>query len=78
MEALTEYSEWHGLPNLIHTFGFGSTLDTDLMYDIARFGKGLFTLIPDAGYVGNVFINSLSNVLTTYAVNVVLEIEVKV
>lgn len=67
----------HALQNMIslknpwtlHTFGFGYSLDSKLLYEIAEWGHGLFGFIPDATMVGTVFINFLATVLSTAAVD---------
>lgn len=46
---------------IINTFGFGYDLDSSLLTSIATSGNGFYSFIPDAGFVGTVFINSLSN-----------------
>lgn len=47
----------------IHTFGYGYSLQSDVLYDLARVGGGCFGFIPDSSMVGTVFINSLSSSL---------------
>lgn len=56
-------------PWTLHSFGFGYSLDSKLLYDIAEWGHGLFGFIPDATMVGTVFINFLATVLSTAAVD---------
>ena len=53
------------IPPSIYTFGFGYSLDTKLLVDIARTGKGCFSFIPDSGFVGTVFVHTLANVATS-------------
>jgi hypothetical protein len=43
-------------PPTIYTFGFGYELDTPLLVEIARVGKGCFSFIPDSGFVGTVLV----------------------
>jgi hypothetical protein len=59
----------------INTFGFGYSLDSPLLCDLASIGNGSYAFIPDSGFVGTVFVNSLSNTLSTMAsdLNVSLE-----
>lgn len=52
------------VPN-IYTYGFGYNLDTELLVDIAKIGRGNFSFIPDSGFVGTVFINSLAYIKLT-------------
>lgn len=58
-----------------HSFlGFGYVLDSPLLNEL---GSGKYSFIPDAGLVGTVFIHALSNILSTYATNVFLELDPK-
>eukprot|EP00158_Paraphelidium_tribonemae_P006718 Partr_v1_DN27948_c0_g1_i2_m11128 putative domain containing protein len=50
------------------TFGFGYNLDSRLLQSIAVEGEGSFNFIPDAGFVGTVFINALANSRCIYGV----------
>jgi hypothetical protein len=52
-------------PPTIYTFGFGYELDTPLLVEIARVGKGCFSFIPDSGFVGTVLVHTLANVAST-------------
>ena len=51
----------------IHTFGFGYSLDSQLMESIATIGGGSFGFIPDCSMVGTVFINWCAKALLTIA-----------
>lgn len=53
----------------IYTYGFGYSLDTPLLAEIASVGKGNFSFIPDSGFVGTVFVNSIANISTTIGRN---------
>jgi hypothetical protein len=57
-------------PCAVHTFGFGYDLDTELLVELAKEGGGMYCFIPDGSMVGTVFINALSNALTTAAFHV--------
>lgn len=59
----------------INTFGFGYELDSDLLSKLAIDGLGTYAFIPDAGYVGTVFVNSMSNLLSTMARDVTVKLE---
>ena len=52
-----------GIYPVINTFGYGYSLDSTMLYNMARVGDGIFGFIPDATMVGTVFINSLGNSL---------------
>lgn len=49
--------------SIIKTFGFGYSLDSKLLHNIAHRFNGSFSFIPDAGFVGTAFIHSLVNSL---------------
>ena len=51
-------------PWTLHAFGFGYSLDSALLADLAEWGHGLFGFIPDATMVGTVFINALAHTLS--------------
>lgn len=59
----------------IYTYGFGYSLDTQLLVDIAKLGNGNFSFIPDSGFVGTVLINSLAYIKTTINKNVYLNLD---
>jgi len=63
------------LPCSISTFGFGCDVDSELLQDVAAAGCGSYAFIPDAGFVGTIFVNSMANLLATMARDVVLELE---
>ena len=66
LPTLLRYKESH--PDLsckISTFGFGYSLDSQLLNDLAVEGGGHFGFIPDSSFVGTIFINTISNVLST-------------
>ena len=54
----------------IHTYGFGYNLNSGLLYEMAQISSGMNCFIPDATFVGTVFVNAISNILTTAAVDV--------
>ena len=51
----------------IHTFGFGTQLDSQLLEDICMIGGGSYGFIPDCSMVGTVFINWCTKSLLTLA-----------
>ena len=55
----------HAAVPSILTFGFGYSLDTMLLVDIAAKGHGCFSYIPDSGFVGTVLIHAIANLATT-------------
>src|SRR3989338_1989859 len=60
-----KYIKEHPLNSTIHSFGFGYSLDSELLKDIAMNGSGAYSYIPDCSMVGTVFVNMMSNVLAT-------------
>jgi uncharacterized protein YegL len=74
--SLQKYQDEHGkIPCTINTFGFGYNLDSELLNNLAIKGNGIYAFIPDGSFVGTSFINALSNVLTTFATDVIVDIE---
>lgn len=67
LKMLTKYKESSGgkFPGIISTFGFGYVLDSTLLRKIATDGGGMYAFIPDSGFVGTIFVNSLSTTLCT-------------
>jgi len=68
-------SEAKSLPGSINTFGFGYNLDSRLLTQMADEGMGSYSFIPDAGFVGTVFVNTMSNLLVTFGVQAVLSLD---
>lgn len=58
----------------INTFGFGYSLNSELLLDLAVEGSGTYAFIPDAVIVGTVFVNSVANVLSTLTQNAKLHL----
>ncbi|KAJ3241978.1 hypothetical protein HDU81_008850 [Chytriomyces hyalinus] len=53
------------LPCIINTFGFGYNLDSALLSSLAECGCGSFAFIPDAGFVGTVFVDAACTILAS-------------
>lgn len=51
---------------VLHTFGFGYQLDSELLYELANETQGSYAFIPDIGMVGTVFVHRMANELVTY------------
>ncbi|KAG8949152.1 hypothetical protein FRC04_008950 [Tulasnella sp. 424] len=60
----------------INTFGFGYSLDSKLLNDIAKIGNGHFGFIADSGMVGTNFVHAVANTYATYAEGLYVDIEV--
>ncbi|KAJ3026845.1 UNVERIFIED_CONTAM: hypothetical protein HDU68_004983 [Siphonaria sp. JEL0065] len=63
------------LPCVINTFGFGYNLDSDLLNGLAVCGNGSFAFIPDAGFVGTVFVDAACNLLSSSLKSIHVKIE---
>ena len=57
------HPNWKGQ---LHTFGFGYSLDSKLLMELAREGYGRYSFIPDSSMVGTVFVHAMANIRTTY------------
>jgi hypothetical protein len=57
---------------MINTFGFGYSMDSLLLNEIALEGGGFYAYIPDSGMVGTVFVNAIANVMSIYAKNLII------
>jgi len=53
-----------GLPGSLSTFGFGYSLDSALLEDLAGMGNGTYSFIPDVGMVGTVFVHAVANAMS--------------
>ncbi|KAG8945158.1 hypothetical protein FRC00_010241, partial [Tulasnella sp. 408] len=60
----------------INTFGFGYSLDSKLLNEIAKIGNGHFGFIADSGMVGTNFVHAVANTYATYAEGLFVDIEV--
>lgn len=67
LKRLKDKSEGGRLPCTISTFGFGYELDSALLSQLATDGFGAYAFIPDAGFVGTVFVNAMTNLLVSMA-----------
>lgn len=67
--TIEKYLETHEIPSelfTLRTFGFGYSLDSKLCEQIAVLGRGSFSFIPDASFVGTVFIHACADILTRH------------
>ena len=60
---------------IFNTYGFGYNLDSKLLFNLSNELNGMYSFIPDAGMVGTIFINSISNILTTIGNSCQISIE---
>lgn len=77
LPTMRRYLDKFPLDCCVHTFGFGYSLDSLLLAQLAEEGNGQYAFIPDSGLVGTVFVNALSNILSTQAKNVKVQIEIE-
>jgi len=68
-------AKYESLPCTITTFGFGYGIDSRLLQQIAELGDGSYCFIPDAGFVGTCFVNTMANLLVAAAREVFLQLE---
>lgn len=61
----------------IYTFGFGYSLQKNLLYDLSKFGDGAFGHISDGGMIATVFNNFIANIMSTLCINVKLVFKFK-
>ena len=60
----------------VNTFGFGYDLQSDVLLSLAQEGHGSYAFIPVAPNVGTVFVDAVSNILSTYTGNASLRLVV--
>ena len=66
------------IPNVdftISTFAFGYQVDSKLMEEISKIGNGIYGYCPDCTMVGTIFVNFMSNILTTIESTIKIEIK---
>eukprot|EP00301_Raphidiophrys_heterophryoidea_P003812 c11702_g1_i1.p1 GENE.c11702_g1_i1~~c11702_g1_i1.p1 ORF type:complete len:849 (+),score=196.04 c11702_g1_i1:67-2547(+) len=78
LESLRQFKKAHlSLGNCsINTFGFGYELDSKLLISLARETFGQYVFIPDITLVGTVFVHAVSNILSTMAIHVNLDLQI--
>ena len=62
-------------PININTFAYGYNVDSSLISQIAELGQGIYGYIPDGSMVGTIFINALSNILSTCSTNINISVQ---
>jgi Mg-chelatase subunit ChlD len=73
LPTLAAYKDKKRFTCSINTFGFGYQMDSKLLEDLSQMGNcGSYAFIPDGSFVGTIFVNAISNLLTTAATNVQL------
>lgn len=69
-KMLKMYIEENGFNGTINTFGFGYHIQSNMLSNIAKIGRGMFNFIADRSVVGSVFVDSVSNALVTMSPNI--------
>lgn len=73
---LRDYKEKH--PEFafqMSTFGFGYSLDSELLLDLAVEGNGTYAFIPDAVIIGTVFVNAVANSLCALTQDAIMHVK---
>jgi len=73
--TLSAYIKEKHFKGTLSTFGFGYSLDSNLLDEVATLLNGTFAFIPDATMVGTVFTNYISNCLACVHDNTKVNIE---
>ena len=63
--------------HLINTFGFGYSVEVNVLKNIASLSNGSFNFIPDSNFVGTVIVNSLANTMCNKFKNTILSFELE-
>lgn len=72
---LRDYMDTHaGFTFQLNVFGFGYTLDSQLLSSICKEANGTFAFIPDALIVGTTFVDTVANVLSTLSQSATLSV----
>lgn len=71
LQALEKLKNETNFTCAVNTFGFGYNLNSKLLEDISILGNsGSYAFIPDGSFVGTIFVNAISTLLTTAATNI--------
>ncbi|CAD7935170.1 unnamed protein product [Amoebophrya sp. A25] len=63
VNTMLKYQTEKKIPSFtLRTFGFGYSLDSKLLEELATAGGGSFSFIPDGSFVGTVFIHALASI----------------
>jgi len=73
--TLNAYIKERQFKGTLSTFGFGYSLDSNLLDEVATLLNGIFAFIPDATMVGTVFTNYISNCLACIQDNTKVDID---
>lgn len=59
----------------LNTFAFGKRTDSKLLAELATVGHGDYSFIPCPGFMGTIYVNTISNILSTLGVNANIAIQ---
>ena len=75
---LERYFTQHNFRCMINCYGFGYSLESELLNNISNISGGDgYSFIPDSSLLGNIFIHGISNLFTTAIYNLTLHIKLK-
>jgi Mg-chelatase subunit ChlD len=72
--TLERYKQQKNFQCAINTVGFGYKIQSNLLEQLSSIAPGSYSFIPDAGFVGTIFVNAISQLLCNVANNLNLEI----
>ena len=72
-EMLKRFNQQNNTSFSIHFFGFGYSMESQLLKDCAKYGGGSYCFIPDGSIVGTIFTNAVANILSTCADRIQLQ-----
>lgn len=74
--ALEKLKNTYKIKYPVHTMGFGqyTSINSELIFDIAKTFNGMNGYIPDPTCIGTVFVNAIANIMTTQALGTELEL----
>ena len=59
----------------LYTIALGKYLDSKLLSNLADIGGGQYSFIPCPGFMGTIFVNTFTNILTTMCNNAELTVK---
>lgn len=75
VETLKTTYDFSKLHFTVNTFGYSYNVDSSLLYQISSLFGGIYGFIPDGTMVGTIFINALSNLLSSVSSSCKVKIE---
>lgn len=75
VETLKTTYDFSKLQFTVNTFGYSYNVDSSLLYQISSLFGGIYGFIPDGTMVGTIFINAISNLLSSVSSSCKLKIE---